>query len=574
MNRLAHIFAPIILVAVLFGYLPNIAYGRGLSGKGTSSAPLRSCQKPENQTFYHTVERGETLSAIARKYNVTVEDILAVNPSLSKDKISPGMIIRVPEKGIKLPTQKNDERVAKDNSYRVEATQSQSNRVGKVKDSGTPQDNGSRPLTKGVRPYVVPAGQTIYNLCKITGWSEEQLLYYNPQVKHGLRAGMTILVPQETEIDSLSIVTPDMDKVRGVIKPIPSPVVPTMPHLKIVLALPFSTDNGNRFSDYYEGFLLALKKTQESGNSVDLYVYDCSSDNLRQTINEIGKIPSVDYIIGGVSDESIRHLASAAELKGASYVIPFTSKSYSLPDAKDINIFQINTPHDVMNEIAAARFVREFQGDHVCIVRGEDDAGQKSAFITTLKSHMNRMGMSYEELNIESSMVTKEDVHRLSQSHPRTVMIPTSSSLVSATGVLAPISHAIDSLGIDNVTAFGYPEWQTYYAMTSQMAKVNATFYTPFYANTKTPGYRAFQREFVSWFSHGIGNTYPKYSVLGYDTGRYFLFKDPEELYGEPQKAGLQSQFDFMADKTSPRRYYNHGVIFVQHKSDGTVEGR
>lgn len=579
MNRLAHIFTIIMLVPVLS--LSFAGTARGAAWPSSSSALMISDMKQDRRVFYHAVERGETLSSIARKYNVSLDDILAVNSNLSKDKISPGMIILIPEKGTKVSKPKQETQQSEPVREEKKVVRAEEIRPQKpvepVRETrverSTPESTLQVP-SKGVKPYVVPSGQTIYNLCKITGWSEEQLLYYNPQVKHGLRAGMTILIPQEIQVDSIAPHLPMPDKDKEPFKGIFTPVVPTMPALKIVLALPFSTDSGNRFSDYYEGFLLAVKETQEAGNSVDLYVYDCSPAHMRTTMNEIDKLTSVDYIIGGVSDESIKHLASEAELKGASYIIPFTSKNYPLSDVKNVNVFQVNTPHDVMHEVAAARFVREHQGDHVCIVRSDEMTNLKEAFISTLKSHMNRGGVSYEELNIGSMMLTKSDVQRLSQNYSRTVMIPTSGSLVAATGVLAPITHAMDSLGVNNVTAFGYPEWQTYYAIVPQLSKVNAAFYTPFYANTKASAYKTFQREFVTWFSHSIGNTYPKYSVLGYDTGRYFLFKRPEDAHGTAQETGLQSQFDFMADQTLERRFHNHGVIFVQYNSDGSVEGR
>ena len=571
MNRLAHIFTIIMLVPVLSLILPGTA--RGMVWSSSSSVSVVSGLMQDRQVFYHAVERGETLSSIARKYNVSLDDILAVNSNLSKDKISPGMIILIPEKGTK--TVKTKQEMQKVEPVKEEKTVVKTENIQHPKPVERPAPApATQAPAKDMKPYIVPSGQTIYNLCKITGWSEEQLLYYNPQVKHGLRAGMTILIPQETRVDSIAPHLPIPDKTKSPFKGIFTPIVPSMPTLKIVLALPFSTDSGNRFSDYYEGFLLALKETQEAGNSVDLYVYDCSPANMRAAMNEIDKLTSVDYIIGGVSDESIKLLASTAELKGASYVIPFTSKNYLLPEVKNVNIFQVNTPHDIINEVAAARFVREHQGDHVCIVRSDEMTSLKEAFISTLKSHMNRGGMSYEELNIGSMMLTKSDVQRLSQNYSRTVMIPTSGSLVAATGVLAPITHAMDSLGVSNVTAFGYPEWQTYYAIVPQLSKVNAAFYTPFYANTKAPEYKTFQRDFVTWYSHSIGNTYPKYSVLGYDTGRYFLFKRSEEAHGTAQETGLQSQFDFMPDETNGRRFNNHGVIFVQYNSDGSVEGR
>ncbi len=246
---------------MLVPVLPLGSFGkaRGMACPSSSLTSVVRTMAQDGRVLYHAVERGETLSSIARKYNVSLDDILSVNSNLSRDKISPGMIILIPEKGTKVNKTKQEtqrEQPVKEEKRAIKAEESRPQKpVEPVRSEriahSVPESTLPVP-TKGLKPYVVPSGQTIYNLCKITGWSEEQLLYYNPQVKHGLRAGMTILIPQEIQVDSIAPHLPTPDKGKDPFRGIFTPVVPTMPALKIVLALPFSTDSGNRFSDYYE----------------------------------------------------------------------------------------------------------------------------------------------------------------------------------------------------------------------------------------------------------------------------------------------------------------------------------
>lgn len=84
------------------------------------------------------------------------------------------------------------------------------------------------------------------------------------------------------------------------------------------------------------------------------------------------------------------------------------------------------------------------------------------------------------------------------------------------------------------------------------MRKVNATFYTTFYVNAHDEEYQEFQRDFISWFGHGTGITFPKYSILGYDTGAFFLLPSSGEpvgrgarFNGDRQHQGIQSNFYF-----------------------------
>jgi LysM repeat protein len=57
--------------------------------------PQDTTSKVPNKIY--TVGSGESLSAIAQKFNVTSDDIIAVNPNLQKsDLVTPGQVIKLP----------------------------------------------------------------------------------------------------------------------------------------------------------------------------------------------------------------------------------------------------------------------------------------------------------------------------------------------------------------------------------------------------------------------------------------------------------------------------------------------
>ena len=57
--------------------------------------PMKSGVNPNNM-FMYTVEPGDTLYSIARKYNTTVQSILDLN-YLKSNNLSVGQVIRIPE---------------------------------------------------------------------------------------------------------------------------------------------------------------------------------------------------------------------------------------------------------------------------------------------------------------------------------------------------------------------------------------------------------------------------------------------------------------------------------------------
>lgn len=553
-----------VTVAELYRLNPGAE--NGISVGQELRIPSETANDDKRKSTYHAVEKGETLYSIARRYNVSPDDILAANPKLNKDKLPNGVIIIIPPSRGNVIAEKAPENVAVPETQRVEEKRTEERRT---------EEKASTPTsgTTGLKTYVVPVGQTIYNICRITGWSEAQLYHYNPQLREGLRVGMTILLPDSTVYDNLAIRTPETKRSDDDVK---LPLTPTMPPMQIVLALPFSVDNGNRFSDYYEGFLLALKDAKDAGNNVSLYVYDCSDDKLAEAISSIESLGQIDYIIGGVSDHSIERLGQISGKKSSTYVIPFTSKEYKASRLSSGKILQVNTPHEVMHKVTAKKFVEEYRGYHVCIVKDDAEQNRKEAFITVLKDHLTRERIPYEEINT-SGMIAIPEIQRLSSAHTNTVLIPLSATVSAASNVVTPVGTAVDSLGISNITVFGHPEWQTYNGLAERFAQAEATFYSSFHVNTTDDTYKTFQREFVTWFGHGLGNTYPKYSILGYDTGRYILFTKPRDIgehFGESHYSGVQSRFYFAPDLVYPNFYHNNGVIFVKYNTDRTISRR
>lgn len=540
-----------VTVAELYRLNPGaregIKAGQKLILPDNVSTVNASAQTREPKTVFHAVQKGETLYSIARRYDVTVADILSANPDLkSADSVPLGIVLRIPSTG---------------------------NVVGITNNAGAQaaQQSPVKPTTgaKSLKAVTVPAGATVYSILKNTNWSEKDFYYHNPQVKNGLRAGDKILVP-----DDYRASTPGARNDGGATSFIPSGRVIT-----VALALPFKNDSGRRFADYYEGFLLMLKDAQEKGVNVDLYTLDCSDDMMPQTLRELQNLPQLDLLIGGVSINAMNDLATVAHRKGAVYVVPFTSKKLTATDLDGLQIYQINTPHESLYEVAAERFVQYYAGRHVHFVRYDGDSSSKEPFVNELKAKLRRAGMSFSESS-SSEFSVPGQVERLVQQHGKMVVIPNAGSQIAANNTVTPIANAVDSLGVDMVTAFGYPEWQTYtHSVGPVMRKVNATFYTTFYVNAHDEEYQEFQRDFISWFGHGTGITFPKYSILGYDTGAFFLLPSDEEpvgrgarFNGDRQHQGIQSNFYFRPAYDNRDLHSNLGVFFVRYLPNGRTE--
>jgi peptidoglycan endopeptidase LytF len=66
----------------------------------TEAAAPSATAEPSGETatyFEYTVQKGDLLNSIAKKYNVTAKDILALNEISNADSLSVGQVLRIPK---------------------------------------------------------------------------------------------------------------------------------------------------------------------------------------------------------------------------------------------------------------------------------------------------------------------------------------------------------------------------------------------------------------------------------------------------------------------------------------------
>jgi len=128
------------------GAVPN---GAAQAIAGIAASKIYAEQKPD---LYHRVQRGETLSTIARRYRTSVREVMALNNLRSKHRIYVGQVLRLPQRGGVSP-----ETIA------VASTTSTATVV-------TAPDDGT---------YTVRKGDSIHKISKRFGVSQSQILALN-----------------------------------------------------------------------------------------------------------------------------------------------------------------------------------------------------------------------------------------------------------------------------------------------------------------------------------------------------------------------------------------------------------
>lgn len=580
-----------------------------------------------DKTFSHTIERGQTVYAIATMYGVSTEDIYRLNPD-SRNGIKAGDTLLIPQQ--KAATEKAESASATQNytfhtiqkketlyavsmRYKVPATEIVKANPGLTAKTFTigrtiripnfidAEENAvSEPSVKTEtvvteEEYKIARRETMYSLCKKFNISSHELIKRNPVLKKGVKAGTIIYVPvtkteevvvndlkhdailSETEVNALLDKTENIEKLN---------------QIKVALLLPFkdgqSSHATSRFVEYYEGMLLAVDSLKNMGASISLSVYDTGTGTAK--LNKILKedaLKESNLIIGAVQNDQIAQIAQFAETNQIKYVIPFTSKNDNV--LSNSMIFQVNTPHSYLYSKAAQAGCELFAEDNIIIVN-INDKDVKKDFITAFKTELKEKNIKYKEINYKGETFSS-DILALMDKNKKNVVLPTSSSLDALQLIKTPL-RSLAETGIEetdsanpenknrfvyNISMFGYPEWQTYMRDALEDFYVLDTYiYTNFYADNLSDRIHNFYNSYKYWYSKTLINTFPKYGILGFDTGMYFLGAihkygiNFEKNIDKISYPSLQTGFDFHR-VNNWGGFINTNVFVVHYKKDYTV---
>ncbi|MDR1762429.1 MAG: LysM peptidoglycan-binding domain-containing protein [Dysgonamonadaceae bacterium] len=494
-------------------------------------------QQQDENWFLHTVERGQTVYSIAAMYNVAVEDIYALNPQSRE-------VIRVGEQ-LKIP-----------------------------------QSSGSFAY------HTIQPKETLYSVSKKYGMKGEDIIAVNPGLSTAtFQIGKTIRIPTNkvtspinggNEIDN-RVKTNNLLSNKAPINKVGM--------MKIALLLPFGTKENadsqtesvknmnKRMVEYYEGLLLALKDAKNKGISINLQVYDTgnSTDEIKSIIKK-PEMQNVNLIIGGLFDEQIKALARFAKEKDIPYVIPFNSQSNEPYD--NPRVFQINTPKSNLYSKASSAFIDKYKRDNIIFVFDSNKKDNQIEFINILQNDLKDNNILYK--TIYTGDLLFNDLTRVMSISLRNVIVPTSDSTLILKQLIETLKAARESNVRYRVSLFGSPSWQVYTNFTDQYFNLNTTFYAYFYANQTSDEVKNFYETFQKWYGRTLINSFPKYGILAYDTGNYFISlinsygSNFYDHINDARYNGLQMNFYFERVNVWGG-FINTGLYFVDYTSDFSI---
>ena len=514
--------------------------------------------KDNNGPQYHTIQPGETLYGLMKRYDVTVEAICKANPGLSESNFRSGQVIIIPaaDKTADLPIIQSDQPA----SQSVVIPQQSYRDIHKVK-----------------------RRETIYSICREYGITEEELIAANPEMKtEKLKRGKYIRIPFHKQMPVAPVVTPGesaMPTNSELFERINSDTK-RKNQLKVAVMLPFMLNGGNqgeqmRMVEYYQGVLMAINELKKNGTSFDIHTYD--TQNNATTVRQIlarSEMKDMDLIIGPGHATHIPAISAFSEQNKIRLVVPFTSKCDEV--FGNPYLYQVNTPQSYLYSEVYEHFLRKFRGNNIIFVDAGDGETDKREFIGGFKQELKDQHIPFREINANS----KESIEQALQAGTENILIPTSGSNIALIKLLPYLKalklswEAEETPDKYSLHLFGYPEWQTYTTdHLDDFYTFDTYFYTSFYANNLSVSVVNFQKEFRQWYHKEILNTYPKYAILGYETAHYLL--KGLSLYGNKLEQHLNNiqvtpiQTSFRFERVSNwGGFINKKVFFIHFTKD------
>lgn len=554
---------------------------KGMKIKIPKYKRLKSGESRFNEADFETyiVKAKETRWSIVHKYGITIDSLLVLNPTLSKQDnyLAEGQSLRLPKK---LGSTIKEQEVQLYRSYTVPpkmtfyslnkefgVTEEQLVALNpEIKERGglkegmvlripEQKSNTEEVNTENFVFYEVKPKQTEFSLTRKLGISYSELLAINPDLKNGLKAGMVLKLPREQarDLDVKNALIIDKINLLDSIKTYNRP--------KLVFLLPFRLDKvdvnnkktagkliNNRKDmelslGLYSGALVALDSIAELGISVDVKTFD-NQLNLEKTKEVLANesLQDVSAIIGPLDVKSLKEVAIRANTYNVPVVAPITASS----DISLNNVFYSYISESSLRERMLNYVEGEITDQNIIIIADSKNTDAKTLILNKFPT-AKVVALKEEEKN--TSINIEKFAELLSDKVENWVFLETDNfQLVSSVSSILN-SNNTKEIKVRMFTTNKSKAFENDVISNSHLSNLNFT-YPSVYKEVNN-------NSFVKRYKNKFGNAPDKYAARGFDITYDLLLKlaydtnlvKVSSLIGETEYTG--NKFSYTRDVIS-----------------------
>lgn len=535
---------------------------------GQTNTPV--VESVPDATGTHKVEQGETLYGLAKRYGLTVEELISANPGSDKG-IKVGQVLKIPQKATSTAITNTQMADAFSGSTQIAAPQGSDPTfhtlqagediysIAKQYNSSIEGIITSNPGLKpteyieGVKVKVVPntalpfiyertgrrnynyevkRGETFASIAADNGITEKELKDANPDLKK-VKKGKTIILPKPTnERVTGDMATIPLDELRDYYSPRIDDLYDNLVgkrlenEVNIALILPFQLHKSAPpkqaylYTDFYKGFLLALDSASRITNKhINLKVYDTQHNlNVTDSILSLPELKTMNIIIAPSEPQQLARINNYGKTNGVNVINCFTTKNEDYLD--NPYIYQVNTPTNEMIHGVMSWFDEHFKGYNVIFLNAASE-NDKDMF-EHIRKHINGKKYSTATINVNGEL-TYNDISNQMNPGSKYVFIPSSGDKTLLKRFVKALKEVKKERFDCDLGLIAYPEYVLYLKEhQTDLQDIDTYMFTRFF-NAK--GFRT--RDLEAAYKNNFGGeplqALPHMVIYGYDMGMYLL---------------------------------------------------
>jgi len=316
----------------------------------------------------HKVAKGETLYSISKKYNVSEESIAALNP-LAKSSLKEGQQLKIVER----------------------------------KKQVVPNNTSNPLLGDAYEMYKVEKGETVYAITKKFGITSDDFYLWNPDAKSGVKVDQMVRVGTKKPVKDTtikqnlpSVITTNADTILAAKKPV----------YNIGIMMPFQFNETDLINvdqlvkdkqdfpstqtialELYQGIKYAIDSLQTADCKFNIQLFDTQDRDSAQVFKVVKEnaFRDLDLCIGPVYNSSFKVVAEKAKENGIPIISPLTQQNKVLFD----NVYASKTTPSnfTLIETLAEFVVDSFRSQNVVMINSGKPKEQ--ALMKAFKLHYN-----------------------------------------------------------------------------------------------------------------------------------------------------------------------------------------
>ena len=591
----------------------NPAAAEGITGGMTLWFPVEGSQTTVAPRVTHDVVQGETLYGLAKRYGVTVDDLIAANPGTENGlKIGQKLVIPTTATAVApvtttatnssptvtIPVTAGEPVIhtlqAGEDIYAVAKHYNASIEGILAANPGMKPDayeagakvkvtpGSALPFVyerKGVRyiTYEAKRGDSYASVAAQNGITEQELKAANPELKK-LKKGKVITVHQPiVERVTGEMATIPVEELRDYYSPRINDLYDNLTkkrsegEVNIAMVLPFQLHKSTPprqaylYTDFYKGFLLALDHAGKDCNRhVNLKVYDTQHNlNVTDSILSMPELKGMDLIIAPSEPQQLARINAFGRANAIPVLNCFTTKNEDYLD--NPYVYQVNTPTGELMKDVMRWFDEQFN-DYEVILLNASDTEDKEMF-DLIRNHVTGGKYRVSTINVGGEL-TYNDISNKMNPGSKYVFIPSSGDKNLVKKYIKALKEVKKERFDCDLSLLVYPEYVLYLKdYQTDLQDIDTYMFSRFF-NAKGYRTRDLNAAYKANFAGEPLTGEPYMALYGWDTGLYLLQSlgnDGRIDEDTPLYKGVQTSFRW--ERGEPWRGYTNQATHIVHFS-------